>query len=106
MMSLLLGCSKQGAQPNLLMLYTDEKIVYKPAIRAKQKIQIPTQLLSEGNNISMVYKLYEAKNSWKIYDVEIEDVSLLRSYRSQFDALLKTGTIDELLLELEKPIQQ
>jgi phospholipid transport system substrate-binding protein len=51
----------------------------------------------------MLYKLYSSNNSWKIYDIEIEGVSIIRSYRSQFNEILLKGTIDDLLKKMEKP---
>jgi phospholipid transport system substrate-binding protein len=51
----------------------------------------------------MLYKLYSADNTWKIYDVEIEGVSIIRSYRSQFNEILQKGTFDELLQKMERP---
>jgi phospholipid transport system substrate-binding protein len=51
----------------------------------------------------MLYKLYETNNSWKIYDVEIEGVSIIRSFRAQFNEILQKGTFDELLQKMEKP---
>jgi phospholipid transport system substrate-binding protein len=50
----------------------------------------------------MVYKLYELNNTWKIYDIEVEGVSIIRSYRAQFDEFLQSGTIEDLILKLEK----
>jgi phospholipid transport system substrate-binding protein len=47
--------------------------------------------------------MYKSKNNWKIYDVEIEGISIISTYRSQFDQVLSKGTIDELLQKLEKP---
>jgi phospholipid transport system substrate-binding protein len=85
-----------------LGLYTDEKIVYKASIKIRNKIHIPTDLISKGNKISMLYKLYKAKSGWKIYDIEIQGVSIIRTYRSQFDQVLRKGTFNDLLLELEK----
>ena len=85
-----------------LNLYTDEKIVYKAPINVRNKIHIPTDLISKGSKISMLYKLYKAKSGWKIYDIEIQGVSIIRTYRSQFDQVLRKGTFNDLLLELEK----
>ncbi len=85
-----------------LSLYTDEKIVYKAPINVRNKIHIPTDLISKGNKISMLYKLYKAKSGWKIYDIEIQGVSIIRTYRSQFDQVLRKGNFNDLLLELEK----
>jgi len=86
-----------------LALYTDEKVAYDAPIQEGQKIQIPTKVISKDSNISMLYKLYKSRDSWKIYDIEIEGVSLISTYRSQFNEILSKGTVDELLLRLEKP---
>jgi phospholipid transport system substrate-binding protein len=80
-----------------LTTYTDEKIIYESPVAVKKKIHIPTHLISKGKKISMLYKLYPSNNSWKIYDVEIQGVSIIRSYRAQFREILQKGTFDELL---------
>lgn len=86
-----------------LNLYTDEKIVYKASIqgRQKRKILIPTELISKGERISMDYKLYQSKNNWKIYDIEIKGTSIIRTYQSQFYHDMRSGTIDDLIQKLE-----
>jgi len=83
--------------------YTDEKIVYNAPVEDKKKIHIPTHLISKNSEISMLYKLYKSEQDWKIYDIEIEGVSLITTYRSQFDQVLSKGTIDDLLKKLEEP---
>lgn len=87
-----------------LTLYTDEKVIFEPSVLVKKKIHIPTHLVSKDRKTSMLYKFYKLENSWKIYDMEIQGVSIIRSYRSQFNQILQTGTIDDLLLKLEKPV--
>ena len=84
-------------------LYTDEKLFYEPAVQVKKKIHTPTYLISKDKKISILYKFYKAENNWKIYDLEIQDVSIIRSYRSQFSDILENGTVDDLLLKLEAP---
>ena len=86
-----------------LSLYTDEKVVYDAPVQEGIKIRIPTSVISKNNRIAMIYKLYKSSNSWKIYDIEIEGVSLISTYRSQFNDILNKGTIDDLLAKLEKP---
>ncbi len=86
-----------------MMLYTDEKIEYKVPVQVGKKVQIPTILTSKDNKISMLYKLYKSKQGWRIYDLEIQGVSLISTYRSQFDEILRNKTVDDLLAKLEKP---
>jgi len=86
-----------------MMLYSDEKIEYKEPVQVGKKVQIPTILTSKDNKISMLYKLHKSKQVWRIYDIEIQGVSLITTYRSQFNAILRKGTIEDLLAKLEKP---
>jgi phospholipid transport system substrate-binding protein len=86
-------------------LYTDEKIFYEPPVQVKKKIHIPTYLISKDKKITILYKFYKAEENWKIYDLEIQEVSIIRSYRSQFRSILENGTVDDLLLKLENPVE-
>jgi len=86
-----------------LALYTDEKVIFEPPAQVKKKVHVPTQLVSKDRKTSILYKLYKPGDDWKVYDLEIQGVSIIRSYRSQFSETLKNGTIDDLLLKMERP---
>lgn len=86
-----------------LSLYNDEEASYDKPTQTKKKAQVPTYMISKDKKISILYKLYKSKEGWKIYDTEIQGVSILKTYRSQFDEILRSGTIDDLLNKLEKP---
>ncbi len=86
-----------------LTLYTDEKVVYEPPVENNQKINIPTHLVSQDRKISILYKFYDSEPGWKVYDLEIQGVSIIRSYREQFDQILQNGTFEDLLAKMEKP---
>ena len=92
-------------------LYKNEKIVLKPGVPKKNTIQIPMTLVSDDGETSILYKLHKpseqskskANGYWRIYDVEIDGVSVLLTYRSQFDDILRHGTVQDLLSQLKKP---
>jgi len=101
-------------------LYTDEKAVFKRPVQKQQKkiIHIPMDLISRDKKVDVLYKLRQVderrkvkvdegcakvEKRWKIYDVEIQGVSILLTYRSQFDDILRSGTVEDLLLRLEAP---
>lgn len=86
-----------------IMLYTEEKVVFKPTVQKKKTTHIPVELVSKDKRVAMLYKLRKVDERWKIYDVEIEGVSLLLTYRSQFDDILRSSTVEDLLSQLEKP---
>ncbi len=92
-------------------LYNNEKVLFKPAAQKKNSIHIPMVLTSNDKEVAILYKLHKMDEQcksgmnelWKIYDVEIQGVSILLTYRSQFDDILRRGTIEDIFSELEKP---
>jgi phospholipid transport system substrate-binding protein len=88
-----------------VMLYTDEQIIFKDVVEDKKRktINIPVELVSKDKKVNMLYKLRKVEKRWKIYDVEIQGVSILLTYRAQFDDILSNGTVESLLSQLEKP---
>jgi len=88
-------------------LYTDEKALFKLTVQKKKNlIDIPMQLISGDKEIAILYKLRKVdppQMGWKIYDVEIQGVSILLTYRSQFNDILSSGTVEDLLSRLDKP---
>lgn len=86
-----------------LDLFSDEEIVFQPPIVANEKkVLIPTLLLSKGKKYSMQYKMAKTKNGWRIYDIEIEGVSLIHTYRSQYNHILERGEIEDLLTKMRE----
>jgi phospholipid transport system substrate-binding protein len=91
-------------------LYKKQKVVLKPGVLKKNTMQIPMTLIADDGQTSILYKLSKtgdqsnskANGRWRIYDVEIEGVSILLTYRSQFDDILRHGTVEDLLSQLEK----
>ncbi len=90
-----------------LDLFSDEKVIFQPPIIvSEKKVQIPTVLLSKEKEYSMQYKMAKTKNGWRIYDIEIEGVSLIHTYRSQYNHILESGEIEDLLTKMrEKKIE-
>ena len=86
-----------------IALYKDETLLFKPTEKKKSTYYIPTELIYKDKKVAILYKLRKVEKSWKIYDVEIQGVSVLLTYRSQFDEILSHGTVKELLSRLEKP---
>jgi phospholipid transport system substrate-binding protein len=86
-----------------ISLYTDEKAFLNPAIPNKNAVFIPMQLISKDKKIEMLYKLRKVDRQWKIYDVEMQGVSIVLTYRSQFNDILRNGTVKDVLSQLEKP---
>ena len=85
-----------------ITIYTDEQVVFKPAVKKKSTIYIPMELKTKDTKIALMHKLRKVDKRWKVYDVEIQGISILLTYRSQFDDILSRGTVENLLSRLEK----
>ena len=85
-----------------LELYTDEDVVVENAKQVKKRIHVLTRLVSKTDKKDMVYKFYKSRRGWKVYDVVILGVSVVQTYRSQFNGLLRKGTIDDVLKKLRE----
>ena len=85
-----------------ISLYTDENVKFKPAIKKKTTVFIPMELKSKDKKLAILHKLRKVDKRWKVYDVEIQGISILLTYRSQFDDILSRGTVEDLLSRLEK----
>lgn len=89
-----------------LDLFQDEKFVFLPLIAKKKRVQIPTQLVSKGKKYLILYKMTNSKDGWKVYDVVVEGISLVRTYRSQYNQVLAKGKFEDLLAKMKETQQK
>ncbi|MES1986586.1 MAG: ABC transporter substrate-binding protein [Pseudomonadota bacterium] len=83
--------------------YKDQVIEYKPMrIEPDAKnVTVKTQILQSGGQpIAVDYSLVKNGASWKVYDIVIENVSLVTNYRSQFSNEIRQNGIDSLNTKL------
>ena len=93
----------QNSYVDKLDSFSDEKVIFQPAtVIQKKKARIQTVLISKGKKYSILYKMFRTENDWKIYDFEIEGVSMLQSYRSQYHLVLKRDKIEGLLTKMRE----
>lgn len=85
--------------------YTDEKIKFLP-VRGdlnNRFIRVNSIIVrSNGQNIPLNYSLVSKNGQWKIYDMSVEGVSLLQSFRSQFAQSLQHSNIKALIQEMQQ----
>lgn len=83
--------------------YRDQVIEYKP-LRMEPgatNVTVKTQILQSGGQpIAVDYSLVKANESWKVYDIVIENVSLVTNYRSQFSNEIRQNGLDSLIKKL------
>lgn len=82
--------------------YDGEKILYGKENVDQNQAEVETKLVSKkGEQIAVNYKLQNGGGDWKVYDVVIENISLVNNFRSQFNRILANASFAELLQKLE-----
>ena len=69
------------------------------------KSVVRTIILRKGVEVPMDYSMLLKENVWKIYDVKIEGISLLKNYRAQFKSVLMKNNPEYLIDMLRKKIE-
>jgi phospholipid transport system substrate-binding protein len=78
--------------------YSDETILYGRETREENFAEVDTRIVSKtGEQITVNYRLRRMNGDWKVYDVVVENVSLVNNYRSQFSRLSAKSSFAELL---------
>ncbi|HTP97513.1 MAG TPA: ABC transporter substrate-binding protein [Burkholderiales bacterium] len=92
-----------------LELYKNQTIEVKPLVAqpADTEVTVRTVINQPGGQpIPMDYRMEKTDKGWKVYDVAIENVSIVTNYRSQFAAEVQRGGIDGLIKTLrDKNVQ-
>ena len=89
-------------------LYTNQKIdIGDSKIVKKGRAELEIGILSGGETLQVNFKLRKnKKKEWRVYDVDIEGVSLITTFRSQFSGVLKNSSFEELMEKLKNPTEQ
>src|SRR5262245_39522900 len=87
--------------------YKDEKIRFVQQSIDKGRAQVNTKIVpAKGDPTAVNYRLHRMQGDWKIYDVVVDDISIVTNFRSQFSRILAKGSFDDLLKQIrEKEIR-
>jgi phospholipid transport system substrate-binding protein len=78
--------------------YNGEVVVYNQEIlKSDTQAEVQTTITSTDLNIPVVYYMVRRDASWKVYDVAVENVSLVKNYRSQFQSILQNNPPEKLI---------
>jgi phospholipid transport system substrate-binding protein len=83
--------------------YAGESIAYVGERVDGDEASVRSQVVTaKGSQIPVEYRLHRANDTWSAYDVLIENVSLVGTYRSQFDRIIKAESFADLLRRLRE----
>jgi len=83
--------------------YSGQKLTilpYQPSENDTKIAKVSTYFDDAGVKIPVNYKLRTTKkdrNTWKVYDIEVENVSLVKSYQAEFSSQIKSSGVDGLI---------
>jgi phospholipid transport system substrate-binding protein len=98
----------QGVYADRLLAYSDQKIIFdKEKMLKKGRAEVQSYLqTSDGKKIPLFYRMTDKSGSWKVYDVIIEGVSMVKNYRTQFREILSKDSHEKLLEILRKKVNK
>jgi len=83
-------------------LYGGEKLQYTNETIDGEYASVRAKVLTKQRaEVPVEAKLLRKSDRWLIYDISIENVSLIGNYRSQFDRIIRTSSFAELIKRLK-----
>jgi len=85
--------------------YRGEKVVYRGESQDGDYADVGTKMIDKrGQEFAIDYRLNLEGSEWKVYDVIIENISIVNNYRSQFQRILSRSSFAELLRRLSDKV--
>jgi phospholipid transport system substrate-binding protein len=105
--ALLIGRLLGNIYMDRLMKFANEKVVFtKESMLSEKRAEVQSKIISQSREIPLHYKMILKNGEWKVYDLTIEGVSLVKNYRSQFKNILKKNSPEKMLQILRKKVGQ
>jgi phospholipid transport system substrate-binding protein len=82
--------------------YAGERIVFTGETVDGEYALVRSRLITRRTETALDYRLHRAEGRWKVYDVVIDGVSFVATYRSEFNRILQLTSWDELMDRLRK----
>ncbi|MFQ5465222.1 MAG: phospholipid-binding protein MlaC [Thermodesulfobacteriota bacterium] len=83
-----------------------QKVVYTGETLRGKVAEVQTLVVTaKGLEVPINYRLKQGPDGWKVYDVVIEGVSLVRSYRTQFGEVIQKGSYEGLIKMLREKVE-
>lgn len=90
-----------------LKSFENEKFVYQGEVKDGDYGKVETMILTkEGKKISIDYRFHLVDENWKVYDMVIENVSLVKNYRSQFNRIIAKSSYQDLVHRIQRMTNQ
>lgn len=83
-------------------LYNGEKVLFTREHLDGDYAQVDSSIVNQKNEeFPVAYRLRRANGHWKVYDVVVENISIVNNYRSQFNRVISNGSFAELIRRIK-----
>lgn len=89
-----------------LTSYQDQTVQFYPirgGYQGLRTVEVRSEITgSETQPIQVTYRLMRVGSVWRLYDLSVEGVSMLESFRSQYAEILSSGSMEQLLQRMSQ----
>jgi phospholipid transport system substrate-binding protein len=89
-------------------LLDDYQVLFDRERIAPEGAEVDTRVVdpAQHKSFAITYCLRQREGQWRIHDVVVENVSLVRNYRTQFARILSKASYEELVRTIRSKLQQ
>jgi len=85
--------------------YNNEPIEYVSEKIDGDEASVQSRVMTpKGSDIGLDYRLYRADGRWHVYDIFVDGISLVGSYKAQFHRIIQRGSFADLLKTLREKV--
>ncbi len=85
---------------------TKTTVAYQPEVIKADISEVPTVFQRPNDKIPVTFRLLQKPQGWMIYDVVIDQVSMVDNFHSQFSRLIQGGSYQDLVRCLRTKMQE
>lgn len=89
---------------NRLSGYHGQTVEFDSAEFRKNKARVKTRVIDSNKVTPVFYRLHQSAGTWQVYDIKIEGVSLIGTFREDFKGPLKKDGFTGLLKALQDKV--
>jgi phospholipid transport system substrate-binding protein len=87
--------------------YAGEKVVFdRETPLSENQAEVQTRIVTASKEIPITYRVILSGGQWRVYDVIVENVSLILNYRTQFNDILGKNKPEQLIEILRKKVAE
>lgn len=86
--------------------YSDETVTYGEERIEGDRAEVSTTVNSGNTHVPIVYRMVQKGTEWYVYDVIIEEVSLIRNYRNSYGEIVRKEGFSGLFRRMEEKINE